>query len=816
MDKVLTFDDLSLGHGSDGVEDVIPSDRARVSVGESESLFASPSSLASGSTGGDEFSAGVGSLICVEDPKLVCGGVIANSIGRRFCTRFNCTVKAHRTQKVILKADTLHVRGRKDQARLEPNLLISKLPGDVTVESIVIQEKGIGVWAAYFAGLEAKHERDEFLGSSPNMGSLSGWEEVETPSLDHLSQVARDFRTPKKLKLTDLLSVDAETLPMILVKPEELKRFPLPANPNARPDEYAEAQRIGLATVLSEWHRVSENFEVLFEEFKKFGGGETKYREALTKTIMKLQTGVGEANGRAVILSAKLGSDPVASDHGSITVWEAIRKMQKDISALEVSVESGWKEVRETLAVSKGTAAEVKTLGSKVMEMGQRSTNLGLSLQNLGTSYVTVVAQMKASVKALEVKVEGIELELGASTVGSAVPPVQTFGVTWGVQTSNGASEGVGVQKGDFETLRKRVNAIEKEVEGKATLGAGSEDYVGTGGDVGLQIEQILARIDEMESRVSDESIEMDGHVFSSMNDVKLWCVANDVESCGMFWDLFSSLVVMAPKEQTGKDKADETYSSRRTETTTFENDLGASMSHLRPALLFGKKEGTGKLAELQEGFGACETYTRWVGGSEPYKSALTNSLRTYCEGVNGAYPKKIGGGAMARELMLGVRSQWGELMTFIDTFYIELTVVAKFPPSQAWALVGRCVAAVFALMSPYRARVALLVDPRRLEDKAAYIWAVLQCHRVMQKFILLNFRGHPSVVKEMSLFMLTERVDPSEMGALAGRVKKAEDAANRATTALEKHDKAFTTLKRNYDNLTEEVKWLKSNKANK
>jgi hypothetical protein len=78
-------------------------------------------------------------------------------------------------------------------------------------------------------------------------------------------------------------------------------------------------------------------------------------------------------------------------------------------------------------------------------------------------------------------------------------------------------------------------------------------------------------------------------------------------------------------------------------------------MLHLRPALSFGKKEGTGKLAELQEGFGACETYTRWVGGSEPYKSALTNSLQTYCEGVNGAYPKKIGGGSMARELMLGV-----------------------------------------------------------------------------------------------------------------------------------------------------------------
>ncbi len=124
------------------------------------------------------------------------------------------------------------MRGRKDQARLEPNLLISNLPADVTVESIVVQDKEIGVWAAYFAGLEAKQERAEFLGSSPNMGSLSGWEEVETPSLDHLSQVQRNFRTPKKLKLTGLLAVDAKTLPMMLVKPKELKQFPLPSNPN--------------------------------------------------------------------------------------------------------------------------------------------------------------------------------------------------------------------------------------------------------------------------------------------------------------------------------------------------------------------------------------------------------------------------------------------------------------------------------------------------------------------------------------------------------------------------------------------------------
>jgi hypothetical protein len=78
-----------------------------------------------------------------------------------------------------------------------------------------------------------------------------------------------------------------------------------------------------------------------------------------------------------VILSAKLGSD-----HGLVSVWEAIRGMQKDISTLGVAVESGRKEVQDSSAAAKGTSAAVKTLASEVGAMEQRSTNLGLSLQN--------------------------------------------------------------------------------------------------------------------------------------------------------------------------------------------------------------------------------------------------------------------------------------------------------------------------------------------------------------------------------------------------------------------------------------------------
>ncbi len=63
---------------------------------------------------------------------------------------------------------------------------------------------------------------------------------------------------------------------------------------------------------------------------------------------------------------------------------------------------------------------------------------------------------------------------------GSVLPPVQTYGVSWGVPTV-GSSGGDGVQKGDFKTLQSRVTAIEKELKGQETSGAGGEGAVGRG-----------------------------------------------------------------------------------------------------------------------------------------------------------------------------------------------------------------------------------------------------------------------------------------------------------------------------------------------
>jgi hypothetical protein len=286
------------------------------------------------------------------------------------------------------------------------------------------------------------------------------------------------------------------------------------------------------------------------------------------------------------------------------------------------------------------------------------------------------------------------------------------------------------------------------------------------------------------------------------------------VVSCGLYWDLFSVLVVMPPKQQTGKDRTDETHPSDRTKSTPKENDLAAAMSHDRPKVLFGKSGGTGKLVLLEDGFRACPTHAKWIGGSESYKAKLSKMLvNTYLLGVSGSLPPMGGGPAavFAREVVVEIRSQWTDVVTFIDSFMLELCEVAKFPKAKAWALVGRCLAAVFDCMASHRAKIAHLRDPTTLETKAAYLWGVLQCHRVMQKFILVQFRSHPAIVKEMSLFMISEQVDPSELEGMRGRLKKTEDAHAASLSAVARLLEASNaTLKRNYNNLLNNVKLLK------
>jgi hypothetical protein len=101
-----------------------------------------------------------------------------------------------------------------------------------------------------------------------------------------------------------------------------------------------------------------------------------------------------------------------------------------------------------------------------------------------------------------------------------------------------------------------------------------------------------------------------------------------------------------------------------------------------------------------------------------------------------------------------------------------------------------------------------------RLETKAAYIWGVLQCHRVMQEYVNASYQSHPSFVKELSLFMLTERVDPSQLVTLSNKMANMTALFKKMKKEHKALDEKYSILKRSHDAALVDIKNLKLKKG--
>ena len=153
--------------------------------------------------------------------------------------------------------------------------------------------------------------------------------------------------------------------------------------------------------------------------------------------------------------------------------------------------------------------------------------------------------------------------------------------------------------------------------------------------------------------------------------------------------------------------------------------------------------------------------------------------------------------------MLTNLSKQFHELAGFIHNFYSELTQVWKFQNDRAWVLVGWCVGAIFEDQRKYRAQAEKVGPLTTAGGKALVLSAVLKSHEIMEDFLKAGFRSHPLIVKEISLFMLRERVDPLEVTAVKTDMDKVK-------AELKKLSTANSDLKKTVDDQKEELKRLK------
>jgi hypothetical protein len=114
----------------------------------------------------------------------------------------------------------------------------------------------------------------------------------------------------------------------------------------------------------------------------------------------------------------------------------------------------------------------------------------------------------------------------------------------------------------------------------------------GSSGTTIWQINVLQQRIRGMEGCGGEHGLMLDEHSFASFAELKDWVRDKAVPTCGVYWDLFSIMVTMGPEQLSGQALADKEYSSSRTKTTFFLNDLLAAMTHEKPSCLYGNGGG--------------------------------------------------------------------------------------------------------------------------------------------------------------------------------------------------------------------------------
>ena len=172
------------------------------------------------------------------------------------------------------------------------------------------------------------------------------------------------------------------------------------------------------------------------------------------------------------------------------------------------------------------------------------------------------------------------------------------------------------------------------------------------------QVDDLCQQILEMHSRVDDESFPLNHYKFGSFQELKRWVKEEQVESAGIFWDLFSLIVAMEPKAPTGTEHSDARHLASRVASSQMESELAASMYHTKPKLLYSAK-GTGKPVAREKGFGAIPSYGAWLGeGTESIKQSLQTWLHDYAKSIRGTIDSSTRGGAFALALLQEVESQ--------------------------------------------------------------------------------------------------------------------------------------------------------------
>ena len=149
-------------------------------------------------------------------------------------------------------------------------------------------------------------------------------------------------------------------------------------------------------------------------------------------------------------------------------------------------------------------------------------------------------------------------------------------------------------------------------------------------------------------------------------------------------------------------------------------------------------------------------------------------------------------------------------LYQFISTSFEDIMHSDKFDEVQAWSLTCRFVKRIFMEIGDVRVIARHGIDT---EDKwttaARFLFATLKAHEIMDSFMRLNIKDHPSISSEMVKFICYSQPssDASNLMNRLGNLETLQRGDQSAISKLESKVKTLQTWKTDAEKLLKQLK---------
>mmetsp|Transcript_5269 Transcript_5269/g.8110 ORF Transcript_5269/g.8110 Transcript_5269/m.8110 type:complete len:289 (+) Transcript_5269:179-1045(+) len=265
------------------------------------------------------------------------GGTIAKSGGSRACLKrkSECVIKNHKLveQRGTLEEGRLYILYKRDQKLLEPSLSSTWYSAD-QLAKLRSEKRSIQALILWMLNkIDRQHKIAS--GSSSLSADKISWDDVQELELKNFKKVHEEFRTPKKLDMTESLTalktpadddkrnigikllegiatvdekIGTEAITAVENPPESVSKEPLTKDKLL----YQEMQR-SIGVVLANWNNLKATLEMLLLDSVENTAKTNKTKAALKKTLTSLETKIMDGDSCYQLLLAEVGSDKTAS-----------------------------------------------------------------------------------------------------------------------------------------------------------------------------------------------------------------------------------------------------------------------------------------------------------------------------------------------------------------------------------------------------------------------------------------------------------------------------------------------------------------------